>query len=312
MKIKRTLCMLLALMMVFSIAFPTTIFADDLFDEIVLEDEDYTAYEEPIEDVIGFDEEPYVEESFEDEIVEPTSDEAVIEDVIPEDIQPATEEPTIIVEDEVESKETEPKTTEAHFEVVEELNLSETSAFNTGEITIIKQPEDVAAALGQYATVTVEAEGENLSYLWYYKTVNDTEFKAGAQTTKTYRVKMGATQVDMQVFCRISNGTNSVDSNIVTLRLPTIVSEPFVFKKIDGTNNLALIEYTGNDSSITVPGSVDGMIVTEIGLSPLPEGEKGVFEDNTTLTSIKLPNTITAIREKSFKGCTNLSTMTTY
>ena len=179
-------------------------------------------------------------------------------------------------------------------------------------ITITKQPEDASAALGQYATVTVEAEGDNLSYQWYYKTVNDTEFKAGAQRTNTYRVKMSTIQVDMQVFCRISNGTDSIDSEIATLSLSAIISGDFVFKKIDGTNNLTLIEYTGNASSVTVPGSVDGMTVTEIGVSPLGSGEKGIFEDNTTLTSITLPNSITAIREKAFKGCTNLSTMSTY
>ena len=123
---------------------------------------------------------------------------------------------------------------------------------------------------------------------------------------------MSTIQVDMQVFCRISNGTDSIDSEIATLSLSAIISGDFVFKKIDGTNNLTLIEYTGNASSVTVPGSVDGMTVTEIGVSPLGSGEKGIFEDNTTLTSITLPNSITAIREKAFKGCTNLSTMSTY
>ena len=101
-------------------------------------------------------------------------------------------------------------------------------------------------------------------------------------------------------------------TNVVRIENANIVSEPFVFKIIEGTNNLTLIAYTGNASNVEVPGSVNGMTVTEIGVSPLADGEKGVFEGNTTLTSIKLPNTITAIREKSFKGCTNLSTMTTY
>ena len=91
-----------------------------------------------------------------------------------------------------------------------------------------------------------------------------------------------------------------------------IISGNFVFEKIEGTINLALIGYTGNDTEIAVPNYVDGMTVTEIGLSPLGDGEKGVFEGNTTLTSVKLPNTITAIRERSFKGCTNLRTMSTY
>ena len=119
----------------------------------------------------------------------------------------------------------------------------------------------------------------------------------------------------MLVYCVVTNSagqTLTSDTATLTMSIPDIVFGDFVFKKIDGTNDLTLIEYTGNASSISVPGSVDGMTVTEIGVSPLGDGEKGVFEGNTTLTSVTLPNTITAIREKSFKGCANLSTMTTY
>ena len=84
-----------------------------------------------------------------------------------------------------------------------------------------------------------------------------------------------------------------------------------VFSRIAETNNLALVKYNGNAANVEVPNIVDGMSVTEIG-KPLADGEKGVFEDNTSLTSIKLPNSIAVIRERAFKGCSNLSTMTTY
>ena len=179
-------------------------------------------------------------------------------------------------------------------------------------ISITEQPKDVTAKLNEYATVSVVAEGDNLTYQWFYKASGSSEFKASSAKTNEYRIRMTTQWDGMQVYCQIKSGSETVDTDVATITLANIVSEPFVFKIIENTNNLALIGYTGSASSVEVPDSVDGMTVTEIGVSPLGEGEKGVFEGNTTLTSIKLPNTITAIREKSFKGCTNLSTMTTY
>jgi hypothetical protein len=177
---------------------------------------------------------------------------------------------------------------------------------------ITKQPEDTTVSVGEMATFTVEAEGPGeITYQWWFKNKGKTSFKKSV-TTAEYQTAEAVEAMDgRQVYCDVTCNGVTKKTNTVTLTV-NIVDGDFVFKKIDGTNNLALIEYTGNASSIVVPGSVDNMTVTEIGVSPLAEGEKGVFEGNTTLTSIKLPNTITAIREKSFKGCKNLSTMTTY
>jgi len=417
MKIRRILCMLLALMMVFSIAFPVTIFADDMFDEIVLEDENYTVYEEPIDDVIEeepiddaivpdeepiidetvSDEEPYVEEISEDEIAEPISDEAVIEDTIVEEVQPEPEVSVVAVDDEAKADETEPEAVEAQPETVAELTLAEAADFNAVTFKITKQPEDVSAAIGETAEISVEAQGKDLHYTWYFKNKGKTRFSKSTITTATYSVTMQAALDGREMYVVVTNGdgktiesdhvffsvgtdgvfkitkqpedvsavigetaeisveaqgkdltytwyfknkgkskfskssvttatysvamqavldgremyvvvTNgdgkTIESDHVFFSISSIVSGDFVFKKIDGTNNLMLTEYKGNDASITVPGTVDNMTVTEIG--------KSVFEGNTTLTSVALPNSITAIREKAFKGCTNLSSMTTY
>ena len=124
----------------------------------------------------------------------------------------------------------------------------------------------------------------------------------------------------LQAYCVIkSNNKDSVTTRTATMTMSGIVSGPFVFERIGDTNNLVLVEYNPTNDpdiasikSIKVPDSVDGMPVTEIGKSPLAEDEQGVFEGNTTITSIELPNGITKIGERAFKGCSNLSTMTTY
>ena len=108
-----------------------------------------------------------------------------------------------------------------------------------------------------------------------------------------------------QVYCVVKDKNNdTLTTRTATLTLENIVVGDFEFSKIANTNNLALVKYTGNATSITVPDIVNNMTVTEIGM--------GVFEGHTELTSAELPNSITVIRERAFKGCTNLSTMTTY
>ena len=182
-------------------------------------------------------------------------------------------------------------------------------------LTITKQPENAKANVGDTANFSVEASGVS-GYQWQWSKTGTSSWKncgEASATTANYEVGVTAGIKPLYFRCVLTGTDGTTEyTNVVRIENANIVSEPFVFKIIEGTNNLTLIAYTGNASNVEVPGSVNGMTVTEIGVSPLADGEKGVFEGNTTLTSIKLPNTITAIREKSFKGCTNLSTMTTY
>lgn len=65
--------------------------------------------------------------------------------------------------------------------------------------------------------------------------------------------------------------------------------------------SLRVVGYTGSASSITIPETVEGKTVTEIGPS--------AFEWNTDLVSIDLPDSIQIIWDKAFKNCTNLRSM---
>lgn len=60
-----------------------------------------------------------------------------------------------------------------------------------------------------------------------------------------------------------------------------------------------LIAYSGSAADVTVPENV-----TRI--------DDGAFEGNTTITSVKMPNSITVIGKRAFAGCTKLSEMTCY
>lgn len=62
--------------------------------------------------------------------------------------------------------------------------------------------------------------------------------------------------------------------------------------------------YTGSASSVTVPDWYLNLPVTEIG--------SGAFQGNAAIKTVSLPSTVVKIGASAFKGCTNLSKVTSY
>ena len=62
-----------------------------------------------------------------------------------------------------------------------------------------------------------------------------------------------------------------------------------------------ITEYTGSQSNLIIPYSIDGYIVTNIGDS--------AFYGCTSLTSINIPDGVTSIGDWAFYGCTNLTSI---
>ena len=88
-------------------------------------------------------------------------------------------------------------------------------------LKITKQPVDVSAANGETVTITVEAEGEGLTYEWYYKNATGKKFtKTDSFTGNTYSVEMSAARDGRQIYCVITdqNG-NQVTTNTVTITM---------------------------------------------------------------------------------------------
>ena len=100
----------------------------------------------------------------------------------------------------------------------------------------------------------------------------------------------------------VSNASGSVTSEVATL---TVGSNDFVVNDVTYTKlsdtTCAVKSYAGTAQSLTIPATVEGFKVVEIG--------EGAFEGNTDLKSITLPSSIVAIRARAFKGCANLSEM---
>lgn len=74
-------------------------------------------------------------------------------------------------------------------------------------------------------------------------------------------------------------------------------SEDFEYEKLNNSTAI-LTKYTGNASSVIIPESIDGYIITSI--------SNHAFSQNKTLQSITLPDTINSIEEMAFYFCTAL------
>ena len=109
-----------------------------------------------------------------------------------------------------------------------------------------------------------------------------------------------------------TDGTNSIVSREATLTLEVFTGftvEGVTYEILDVQNKLAVTGYTGSSNTPAIPKHPINpdqpdviYTVTEIGADAFKD--KGI-------TAITLPNSVTIIRARAFKGCTNLSTMNT-
>jgi len=65
---------------------------------------------------------------------------------------------------------------------------------------------------------------------------------------------------------------------------------------------IVITGYTGSEAELTIPDTIDGLLVTEIDVA--------AFAGNQTLTRVELPKDLLFIRNRAFQGCTALTAMT--
>ena len=203
---KRILSLLIAILMVTSLAMPSAVFAEE-FDEEVFEEpyEEVTYSEEPAEDQNTEESEVFVNEEYTDEdsmeeesldeelangvlVDEELTDKILIEEVLQEETHDITE--NIIV----------------NSASVEEAALNEP----TDAIVITKQPQNANVEVKQTAQFSVEATGEGLTYLWEYKNAGSNEWVAWTtKKTATIAVAYSSTRNGMMLRCVITDANNN-------------------------------------------------------------------------------------------------------
>ena len=123
-------------------------------------------------------------------------------------------------------------------------------------LAIIQQPKDVKVAEGETATVTVEAQGDGLTYQWYYKNPKgDVFFLTNSFTGDTYSVVMNTSRSGRQIYCVITDKYgNSVTTDTVTLRMETGATELKIVKQPE---DVTVAE--GETATVTVEVQGDGL-----------------------------------------------------
>ena len=95
-------------------------------------------------------------------------------------------------------------------------------------LTIQTQPKNVAVENAKTAKVSVVANGAGLTYAWYAKEKDATDFVLTDNTTAAYSVKMAEAEDGRQLYCVITDETGAqVTTNTVTLTMkrPIVITK---------------------------------------------------------------------------------------
>jgi len=184
---------------------------------------------------------------------------------------------------------------------------------------ITKQLEGAKAKLGETVSVSFVAEGEDLTYEWYYKNAGAADFmKTATFTGPEYTMQMSAGRADRQIYCVVTDQygfsvqtetvTLAVDSEIIINEQPESVTVAkgqkaevsftaeglglkyeWYFKNADADEFVKTTSFTGTTYSVVMNESRDGRqvycVITD------KYGVKAQTE-TVTLSMIPLPEII--------------------
>lgn len=86
------------------------------------------------------------------------------------------------------------------------------------ELAIVTQPNDASAKLGENFCVTVEAQGDELKYKWYWRQAGAENWNVSGVKDNTYDDVMTSARHNREVYCVITDAWgNSVNSEIATI-----------------------------------------------------------------------------------------------
>ena len=153
-----------------------------------------------------------------------------------------------------------------------------------------------AAKQGEDLTVTWTAAGGATKYQLLLTTSDGTAALLGETAALNYTVPgLKLLQPgDYAITIKALSGNTELES----VNKVFTVTGDFVFAVRDDSTGIVVVKYNGTASTLTVPNTVAGLPVVEIGAQ--------AFEGNTKLKSVTLPATIEIIGRRAFAECKNL------
>lgn len=123
----------------------------------------------------------------------------------------------------------------------------------TRPITIKTQPKSTSKFSGEVASVSVKADGDGLTYKWYFKDKGASKFSCSSSVKgSTYKLTMNEARAGRQVYCEITDKYGvSVKTKTVTLYMKQkakITTQP---------KNVTVAE--GKVATVTVKATGDGL-----------------------------------------------------
>ena len=153
-----------------------------------------------------------------------------------------------------------------------------------------------AAKQGEDLTVTWTTAGGATKYQLLLTTSDGTAALLGETAALNYTVSgLKLLQPgDYTITIKALSGNTELES----VNKAFTVTGDFVFAVRDDSTGIVVVKYNGTASTLTVPNTVAGLPVVEIGAQ--------AFEGNTKLKSVTLPATIEIIGRRAFAECKNL------
>lgn len=140
--------------------------------------------------------------------------------------------------------------------------------------------------------------------------VVSTRINTSSSTSKTSAVSSAAqtstrttrpTTQKRTTTTRVSTTRETTTQKITTTKPTTTVPPTTSPENNYGASGGVITEYTGSDTYVTIPSSIDSQTVTAIG--------SGAFAGNTDIRSVSLPSTVTQIGQEAFADCTSLTSV---
>ena len=153
-----------------------------------------------------------------------------------------------------------------------------------------------AAKQGDDLTVTWTAAGGAKKYQLLLTTPDGTAALLGETAALNYTVPGLKLLLpgDYTITIKALSGNTELES----VNKAFTVTGDFMFAVRDDSTGIVVVKYNGTASTLTVPNTVAGLPVVEIGAQ--------AFEGNTKLKSVTLPATIEIIGRRAFAECKNL------
>ena len=156
------------------------------------------------------------------------------------------------------------------------------------------------------------------------KTIESSVFD-GCRNLSEVKLPASLTAIQSSVFHRCSAKTVfydgsleqwnhiTADNDVLGYSCPSLVTDDYTAQFIPVEDDpdhpvpdpppktVTITKYTGTESTVILPSTINSWPVTKIG--------EDALKDNTTITSVTIPDSVTEIGSNAFAGCTNLTSV---